>query len=108
LADVITAALESQVDRAKAYVNSLTSINLASVEVPMVMPNDEMAIKAAVKTSHAPDLGQVRAVRIRNSLQLEDISVSAALLPEAHRLADVEVLGPPEPLTVDSQGNLRI
>jgi hypothetical protein len=108
LADVTTAALESQIDRGKGYVNSLTSTNLVSVKMPMVMPSDQMAIKVGVKTSHAPDLGRLRAVRARNTRQLENIWVSEALLGEARRRPDVEVLGQAEPLAFDRQGNLRI
>ena len=108
LADVTTAAVEARMDRAKSYVNSLTSTTMASVKLPMVMRNDAMAIKAAVKTCHARDLNRVRAVRIRNTLQLEEIWVSEALLAEVANHRDLEVAGQVAPLVFDRAGNLRL
>jgi hypothetical protein len=106
LADVTTAVLEGSIDRAKGYVNSLTSTTMTTIKLPMVMRTDELAIKAALKTSHAR--GPARAIRIHNTLRLDDIWVSEALLAEAACDPRLEVLGPPEQLPFDALGNLSL
>jgi hypothetical protein len=105
LADVTTSALEGQVDRVKAYANSLTSTTMSTVKLPMVLPSDELAVRAAIKTSNAPDPSAVRAVRIRSTKELGHIWVTEPLLEEARQADDLEVLGPPEPLEFDASGN---
>jgi hypothetical protein len=106
LADVTTSLLEGQIDRAKAYANSLTSTTMSTVKLPMVLPNDDLAIRAALKTSNAPDPGAVRAVRIRSTKDLGHIWVTEPLLDEARKADAVDILGPPEPLEFDAAGNL--
>jgi hypothetical protein len=107
LADVTTSALEGQIDRVKGYMNSLTSTTMSTVKLPMVLPTDDLAIKGAIKTSNAPAPGVLRAVRIRSTKRLGEISISEGLLDEARAHQEVEILGPAEPLEFDSYGNLR-
>lgn len=64
-ADFITRRLYEQIDYGKIYVNSLTSTLLQNSFTPLIMPNDEAAIKAAIKTCCRTDLENVRIVRIK-------------------------------------------
>jgi hypothetical protein len=70
-ADVVTERLERAYDREAVYANALTSTVLLQAKMPMVMPDDQSAIKTAVKTCEAADLGQVRLLRVPPPLQLE-------------------------------------
>ena len=65
-----------------------------------------MAIICAVKTSNAPDPTRLRIVRIPNTLHLEHILISEALMDEAQGHAGSEILGEAAPCPFDPAGTL--
>lgn len=93
-ADVVTARLEADFDREAVYANALTSTVLAQAKMPMVMPDDRSAIQAVVKTCGAEDVSRPRMLRIPNTLHLEYLYASEAMLPELEARPGVEVVGP--------------
>lgn len=105
-ADVITERLFNRFDRESVYTNSLTSGVLIAASLPMAMPDDKSAIQAAVKTceSHTPDA--ITMIRIPNTLHLEYLYASEALLPQIASRPGVEVLGEPVPMAFDADGGL--
>lgn len=105
-ADFTTQRLVDKMDKEATYANGLTSTVVAPTKIPTTLPNDMLAIKAAVKTSNVLDLSQVRLVRIKDTLHLGEIEISEALLPEAEAHPDVEILSQPAPMAFDTQGNL--
>ena len=105
LCDVTTRALFDGIDFAATYANHLTSTVLTGAKIPMMMDSDRRAVQAAIKTCNAPDMGQLRVVRIPNTLHLGTILVSEALLDEAQAHPQIEVLGPVEEWPFD--GNDR-
>lgn len=105
-ADFITRRLYEQIDYGKIYVNSLTSTLLQNSFTPLIMPNDEAAIKAAIKTCCRTDLENVRIVRIKNTLEIGTILVSEALLPEIENNPAFEILSQPFALRFDENGEL--
>jgi hypothetical protein len=90
----------------QTYPNSLTSTATASVKIPMVLENDRLAIQAAIKTCNILDKKEVRLVKIRNTLHLDEIQVSAAMLEEVKKHKNMKILGKTEPLRFDSRGRL--
>ena len=92
-ADVITARLEAGFDREAVYANALTSQVLMQAKIPMVMPCDRTAIQTVVKTCGAEDIAQVRLLRIPNTLKLEYLYASEAMLPELQNREGLEVIG---------------
>jgi len=106
LADVCTRRLADKVDYEATYANHLTSTVIWHAKVPMTLPTDRRAIQAAAKTSNVPDLAALRVVRIPNTLHLEHLAVSEAMLDQAARHPAVEVLGDPQPWAFDAEGNL--
>lgn len=107
LADICSKKAFEKINFEKTYPNCLTTRVVLSAKIPVVMNSDRQAIQAAIKTCFDLDLNKVRLVRIKNTLQLEQISISEALLTEAlaHPMLDV-----PEqkarPLLFDSRGNI--
>jgi len=95
-ADVITARLEADFDREAVYANAITSQVVKQAKIPMVMPCDRTAIQTAIKTCGAPDIAQVRLLRIPNTLKLEYIYASEAMLPELRERLGLEVISPLE------------
>ena len=106
LADICTRHLYEKINFAETYPNSLTSRVIRSVTIPMVMNNDRQAIQGAIQTCIHVDARNVRMIRIKNTLQLEEIWISPALIPEARRHPNLEVLDEPAPLLFDEAGNL--
>ena len=85
VADVTTARLLEQVDWQKTFMNGYTS-GLTGVQrsrIPMVFPDDREAIAAAIQMSGETDPERVRLVRIKNTLEVARLQISAGLLAEA-------------------------
>lgn len=106
LADICTRRLAEKVDIEPTYANHLTSTVVWHAKVPMTMPTDQRAIQAAIKTCNVPVPGRLRVVRIPNTLHLEHIAISEAMLDEARRTPGIEVIGEPQPWALDADGNL--
>ncbi|MBS1181104.1 MAG: hypothetical protein H6Q99_984 [Proteobacteria bacterium] len=105
-ADVITERLFNRFDRESVYTNSLTSGVLIAASLPMAMPDDKTAIQAAVKTceSHRPDA--ITMMRIPNTLHLEYLYASEALLPELASRPGIDIIGEPHAMAFDGNGRL--
>lgn len=105
-ADVISKRLYDEVDFEKTYPNSITSTALSFSKLPIVMKNDEDAIRLCIKSCTDIDKENPRVIRIRNTLSLGEIWVSEAMLDEARANPDLEVLGAPEAFCFNENGNL--
>ena len=106
-ADVVSQRLYDQLDLAKTYPNAITSTALRFARMPLVMPNDRDAIRLCVRgcTDLGPD--GPRIIRIRNTLKLDLIWISEAMVEEAQSHAQLQIVGPAQPLPFDEQGNLQ-
>lgn len=107
LADICTRRLFDKIDYAATYANCITSTVLVSARIPVIMENDRDALRLALKTSNAADPNAPRMVRLTDTLHLETIHISPALLPEARENPAIEILTKPEPHEFDEAGNLR-
>lgn len=106
-ADFTTKRLVNKTDFQALYANGITSTVVRPNAIPMTLDCDLDAIRAAVKTSNALDLSKIRLVRIKNTLQLGEIMISEAMLPDALSLANVSVCSEPFEMQFDDLGNLR-
>ena len=106
-ADFTTRRLVDKTDFKSMYANGLTSTVVGPTAIPTTLDCDLDAIRAAVKTSNALDLSQVRLVRIKNTLHLNEIMISESLLAEARTFENITILSDPFDLRFDDQGNLR-
>lgn len=105
-ADVITERLFNSFNREAVYANCLTSNILTSAALPMAMSSDLTAIQAAVKTCGAHDPSRISMLRIPNSLHLEYLLASEAMLDTLAGRDGVEVLSEPTDLVFDNEGRL--
>ena len=106
LADAISKKLWEQVDLDVTYPNAITSTVLEPVKIPPIMENDRLAIQLCLHTANEMDRNAPRIIRISNTLSLEHIMVSEAMLEEAKRHSDITIEGVPEELQFDEEGNL--
>jgi hypothetical protein len=103
LVDFTTPRMMAKVDHAITQLNAFTACSPLGARPPIVLPQDREAIAAALATCRRRPEGPLVA-HIRDTLALENVSLSEALYPAARQKAGLEVLGEPEPMTFDSGG----
>lgn len=106
VADFTTRRLVDKIDYQYTYANAFTSTITVPARLPLIMDSDYDAIRAAIKTCNARDLSQPRIVRISDTLHLNEMSISEALLGEALAAANITVLGEPLPMAFGPAGEL--
>ena len=93
LADVITERLYAKIDREETYRNVITSSFLERGKIPVVAETDRAAFDIARRTCGYLEDGRERIVRILDTLHLEELYVSAAVLEEISNQERIDVLG---------------
>ena len=88
------------------YPNALTSTVPLSVKIPMVLDSDRHALQAAIRTCQVADQRQVRLMRIRNTIAMDEVEISTSLVGEVRDNPYIEVISEPYELPFDDQGNL--
>ena len=102
-ADLITQRLRDKIDVAATYTNCLTAGNLAGGKIPMTLPTDRDVLAAALA---GVEPSRARVVWIRNTLTLDRMWVSEALLPDVAMASTLEPVGAPTEVVFDNQGAL--
>ncbi len=93
LADVITRRLYTKIDWDATYANVITSSFLERGKVPIVAGSSREAVEIALRScGHIPD-GRARTLRIRDTLHLEDLYASPAVVEELTGDPRVEIIG---------------
>ncbi len=96
-ADLCTKRLFEAAELETTYVNSLIATVTSVARLPMILPTDHDAIRAAILTCNIIDFARVRLVRIRDTLHLGELLVSEALVKEVSAKENVvSVEGPLE------------
>lgn len=90
LADVTTRQLVDELDLQQVYTNALTSSSLSKARLPVVMPDDERAFRAALSSIGRWDPQTVRVAWIRDTSHLSGFRVSPGLLADAPDAVTVE------------------
>ena len=82
-ADFIPASLANKLDFRKTYINCFTAgpAGMRRARLPMVLPDEEACIKAALSMCGRGPTESKRVVRIESTLHLTSCQVSDALLP---------------------------
>ncbi|WP_072524712.1 lactate racemase domain-containing protein [Clostridium sp. Marseille-P3244] len=106
VADVTTERLYRKIDFEATYANVMTACMPAAARVPLVMKNQKQAVQAAIQVSRCADRKKIRVVRISDTLHLEKIWVSEALLEEVDGHPQMTVLGEKSPLAFNGSGDL--
>jgi hypothetical protein len=109
LADFIPFRILEKIDLRAAYINAMTS-GLGGPQrgqLPMAMPTDRDAVAAAILTCGRADLESLTLVRVRSTLDLEELLVSESLRAEVQDRADLEITGDARPMGFDETGQLE-
>ena len=106
MADFTTRRLFDQADLDASYPNALTYREPRTVKLPMVLANDRLALQAAIYTCVGLGPGGPGIVRLADTLHINTIQVSPALLSGLRETPGLELLEPPRELPFDRDGNL--
>ena len=102
-ADLTTRRLVDKIDFKPTYTNGITSGTWAIVRIPITLDSDEDCIRTALE-KYEP--GQARVIRIKNTLELEELYVSENMAEAVESHSDLEIAGEPEDIRFDSDGKL--
>lgn len=106
VADVTTRRFVEKVDVDCTYPNVLTSTVLCTPKIPFFTHSDKTCIQVALKTCHYIDREHPRIVHIKDTMRLEEIEISEAMLEEAGSNPNIEIIGEPQDWPFDENGNL--
>lgn len=106
LADIITRRLLDKIDFKPTYANVFTTTFLNRAYIPVIMESDREAIAAALRVQGLEDPVQARVVRIKNTLSMAEIQISAPLLNEFGSHPQLEQVGSLAPMTFAADGSL--
>jgi hypothetical protein len=105
LSDLITKRLFEKIDFNVLYTNLLTFNGYIDGKIPIVLKNDEYAIKVAMKILNK-NCENVKMVRIQNTLNIIEMEVSKALLGGVKNNKKINIVGEARRLKTDKKGNL--
>jgi hypothetical protein len=106
LADFATRRLANKVNFHYTYTNALTGLSPMRSKMPIIFETDRDAIQGALKTIGLTDPPDAKVARIRNTLAVEYLQASEALLPEIKGRSDLEILDGPWEFQFSETGDL--
>lgn len=106
MADITTRRIVEDTSLDLTYPNAVTSTVLEVIKIPFVTENDSTAIRLGVRTCNEIDKEQPRIVHIRDTMHLQEIDISEALLGEAKADPNIEIIGELCDWSFNEEGNL--
>ncbi len=106
MADIITRRLFDRIDLKATYANVFTTTFLNRAYIPVIMESDREAIEAALDVLRLEDPAQARIVRIKNTLEITHIDISAPLFSEFKDHPHLKQKGDPRPFLFSDDGAL--
>ncbi|MFC6823710.1 DUF362 domain-containing protein [Halopelagius fulvigenes] len=97
-ADLIHADLFEEADLHDMLMNTVTAGTLRSAHLPPAVETDRAGLLACLSTIGVESLEDPRVVRIRDTMRLERVEASPALLAEARERDDLRVVSDAEPV----------
>lgn len=108
LADFTTARFAAAIDWNVTLTNIRTTGFWGRAKCPPFLPSDQEAIRWALDSLRLPAGLPLRAARIRNTLQVDELWVSPPVLADALAGGRCTLLEPARPLAFDGEGNLAV
>jgi hypothetical protein len=97
LADFVTRRFADKIDFPATYLNTLTATFVQRAKLPIVLESDRQVVETALATLGGPAPETARVIRIKNTLMLEHLWCSPAVVAEIQSRPGIEVLGPAVP-----------
>jgi hypothetical protein len=106
LADYAHRRAVEQMDREVTYINCMTGNHPSAAAIPIYYDTDRQCLEKAIRTIGLVEPERARLVRIHNTLDLVEVLVSEAYLPELKKRADLEILEEAQDMRFDEKGDL--
>ncbi len=104
LADLTTKRLFEKIDYQAMNENVITSTFLARASIPIILDNDQEALKAALRANWGVSPEKARIARIPNTLHIGELYVSEAIFNELKDKENIEVLEDLHEMKFDGNG----
>lgn len=91
LADMISQDAVEGIDPTDMYINALTGGEPARVDIPLIVPSDELALQLLVATTGVRDPSDLRVARIQNTMEVDRALVSEPVVTELRDAPSVSV-----------------
>lgn len=106
-ADFTTQRLVDKINRDASYVNVITAVGPELIRVPIHFNTDREVLDAASKVipNFTPEAARI--VRIKNTLDLEEMLISETMIPEVEKIKNISFVGSPKSVKFDHSGNLE-
>ena len=98
--------LIDKLDRESTYINCLTGNSPSGAAIPIYYETDRKVLDVALKTIGYIEPQNARVVRINNTLELGEILVSEAYLPQVERHEDLKIVEAAKDMEFDANGDL--
>jgi hypothetical protein len=106
LADFCTSRAVRKMDRQVTYRNVITSQNPVAGKIPMEFENDRLVLSETIASLGTQLRRELRMIRIVDTLSLERVQISEALVDEVRHFPQVETIGPVREFDFNRDGNL--
>jgi hypothetical protein len=103
-ADVITRRLYNKIDHKTTTINYIVGSQLEIAKTPLIMENDRDALAVCMMTVGLTPYAEQKIMRVKNTLELEEVDVSKAYFRELAGRGDLEITIPARPLRLDQEG----
>lgn len=106
LADFTTNRLVRKIDIKAVAINCITGGAPEYGQIPLSFEQDRDALQAAYDTTGVINPMDLRLVWIKNTLKLEILWASEAMMPEVQANPNLEIISPLQEIPFDAQGNM--
>ena len=95
-------------DREITYINCMTGMHPSGAHIPLYFDTDRICIDRALQTIGLVEPENAKVLRIHNTLELGELLVSEAYLPEIEQREDLEIVGEAEEMVFDDKDDLPL
>jgi hypothetical protein len=107
IADFVTKRLVDKIDMNALRTNAIAGAEPEHARIPLALRNDREAIDAAIQSVGLILRNKLKIIRIKNTMMLMEVDVSAAYKTELTRRDDLEIITGIGSLEFDGEGNLK-
>jgi hypothetical protein len=106
IADFVTKRLVDKIDMNALRTNAIAGAEPEHARVPMFLENDRQAVETAIQSVGLIQPDQLKIIRIKNTMAMGEVDVSAAYREEFAGRADLKIIADDWSLQFDGEGNL--
>jgi hypothetical protein len=106
IADFVTKRLVDKIDINALRTNAIAGAEPEHARIPLVLENDREAIDVAIQSVGLIQRDKLKIIRIKNTMTLMEVDVSASYQTELAQRDDLETITDDGPFKFDGEGNL--